>query len=130
MKFLQVILGYIEWHYGKAIITAFSLWRNLTNFLFNYFSIRNLFGNFFRPWRRLTEKYPKWYEFKDFISSFLVNTLMRIVGVIIRSFAIVFGIVCIALFIILFPFALIAWFVLPIAILALAIAGLILIIFG
>lgn len=130
MKLLRVFLNYLKWHYGKGILTAFSLWKNLTIFLFDYFSIRSLLGNFFTPWRRLTESYPRWYEFKDFFSSFVINTLMRIVGIIIRFFTIVFGSICIILFILSFPFALFIWIITPLLALTLVISGLILIIFG
>ena len=130
MKFMLVFLDYLLWHYGKGIRSSFLLWKNLTAFLFNYFSIKSLFGNFFTPWRRLSDAYPKWYQFKDFFSTLISNALMRIVGVIIRSFVLFFGLLIIGVFIIFYPVALAVWLLIPPAIVFALILGIILIIFG
>jgi hypothetical protein len=130
MKFLQVFAEYLKWHYSKAVISAFYLWKNLTVFFFNYFSIKILFINFFSPWRRMSEYYPKWYQFKEFFSAILLNTLMRIVGVIIRIPVIIFGSVFVFLFAVSFPIFLLLWLVLPLLIVGLMIIGVIWIIFG
>lgn len=129
MKYLQVFWGYLVWHYGKAILSSFSLWKNLTVFIFNFFSIKYLLGNFFTPWKRLNESYPKWYEFKEYFSSLILNTLMRIVGMIIRFFTIIIGLFCTIIFIISFPLALFIWIITPLIILFLIVIGIILITF-
>lgn len=130
MKSLQVFFKYFKWHYGKAIIGSVYLWKNLTLFLFNYFSVKTLVVNFFTPWRRISESYPKWYNFKEYFSALLMNILMRIVGMFIRFFVIIFGLICTFIFIILYPIALITWLVLPIILLTILLAGTTLIIIG
>ncbi len=130
MKSLQVFLKYFKWHYGKAIIASISLWKNLTLFLFSFFSIKTLILNFFTPWRRISDSYPKWYNFKEYFSTLLTNTLMRIVGMFIRFFVIIFGLICTFIFLILYPVALLIWLVLPVAILTIILAGITLIIIG
>ena len=130
MKFLQTSLGYLKWHYGKALIYTFSFWKNILVFLFNFFSIKSLLGNFFTPWKRLADSYPKRFSLKINSFTFLVNTIMRIVGIILRSIIIIIGLACCAIFVFSFPFALIAWLVLPPIVIFLLIYGLILIIFS
>jgi len=130
MGTLQVFLRYLKWHYSKAIVSSFLLWQTLLIFLFNFFSIKTLLGNFFTPWKRMYERYPKWYEFKEYFSSLVINTMMRIVGIIIRFFTVTFGLICILIFIVLFPAALILWLLLPFIIVGLFALGLLLIING
>ncbi|MFA6227061.1 MAG: hypothetical protein WC631_01085 [Candidatus Paceibacterota bacterium] len=130
MKFLLVFWRYLLWHYSKGVKASFLLWENLTSFLYNFFSIRSLLGNFFTPWRRLSDIYPKWYEFKEFFSTFLTNGLMRIVGMFIRFFVLLFGFTVILIFILLYPVAFIVWLLLPPAIIFMILAGIVLIING
>jgi len=128
MKFLRTFLGYLKWHYGKALMTTFAFWKNILIFLFNFFSIKSLSGNFFTPWKRLVDIYPKKFNLKIYFFTFLVNTIMRIVGIILRSIIILIGLVfCFAL-IILLPVTLLVWLALPIIIISLIVSGLILII--
>lgn len=128
MRFLQVFFKYFKWHYSKAIISSIYLWKNLTLFLLNYFSIKTLLLNFFTPWRRISNTYPKWYSFKEYFSTLLLNTLMRIVGMFIRFFVIILGLISTFVFIVSYPLALIIWLILPVVILAIIITGIILII--
>jgi hypothetical protein len=130
MKFVLVFWDYLLWHYTKGIKASFMLWKNLTVFLYNFFSIRSLFGNFFTPWRRLADNYPKWYRFSEFFSTVLMNGLMRIVGMFIRFFVLLFGLLIILIFIILYPVALVIWLLLPPAIILAILSGIVLIIFG
>lgn len=130
MKSLQVFFKYFKWHYGKAITASISLWKNLARFLFNFFSIKTLILNFFTPWRRISDSYPKWYNFKEYFSTLLMNTLMRIVGMFIRFFVIIFGLICTFIFVISYPAALLIWLVLPVIILTIILAGITLIIIG
>ena len=130
MKSLQVFFKYFKWHYGKALIGSVYLWKNLTLFLLNFFSIKTLILNFFTPWRRISDSYPKWYNFKEYFSTLAINTLMRIVGIFIRFFVIIFGLICTFVFVILYPVAFIFWITLPIILLTIILAGATLIIIG
>lgn len=130
MKSLQVFFKYFKWHYGKAIASSVSLWKNLALFLLNFFSIKTLVLNFFTPWKRIYDSYPEWYNFKEYFSTLIMNTLMRIVGMFIRFFVIIFGLICTFIFIISYPFALLTWLVLPVIILTIILAGITLIIIG
>ncbi len=135
MNFLKTIFGYFKWHYGKALFSTFILWKNLLFFLVHFFSLKSLFTNFFTPWRKLTENYPQNFDlssetFKKYISTFTVNTIMRIFGMILRTFAILIGLVCCLSFILILPATLVFWLILPFLIISLLLFGLILIFFS
>lgn len=130
MNFLSVLGSYLKWHYSKAIYNVFSIWKNLSVFIFNFFSIKSLFVNFFAPWKRLAESYPKGLDVKGYLSAFLINAIMRVVGIIFRFFMLIVGIICYLLFLITLPFVLIFWLIFPLIILSLIVIGIILIFFS
>lgn len=130
MKYFTTFLGYLKWHYGKALIFTFTFWKNILVFLFNFFSIKSLLGNFFTPWKRLADSYPKNFNLSAYFYTFLVNTIMRIVGIILRSIIILVGLTCCIIYIILLPLSMIFWLALPVIIIFLVVYGLILIFFS
>lgn len=130
MKFLTTFLGYLKWHYGKALVTTFTFWKNILIFIFNFFSIKSLSGNFFTPWKRLAENYPVKFNFKAYTFTFLVNTIMRIVGVFLRSIIIFIGLIFCIVYIALLPVSLLIWLSLPPIIILLLGYGLVLVIFS
>jgi hypothetical protein len=135
MNLIRTILGYLKWHYGKALFSTFKLWKNLLYFLVHYFSLKSLFTNFFTPWKRLTEGYPAKFNLdkgtlEKYFSTFLVNTIMRIFGMLFRTFAIIIGISCCLSFILILPLTLGFWLFLPILIFLSILLGLILILFS
>jgi hypothetical protein len=130
MKILSSFLGYLKWHYGKALITTFSFWKNILVFLFNFFSIKSLIGNFFTPWKRLADSYPKKFNLAIYFNTFIANSLMRIVGMILRTVIIIVGLICCAIYIVLLPITVLVWLLLPPAIIAIMVYGLVLIFFS
>ncbi len=130
MRLLTTFLGYLKWHYGKALLKTFALWKNILVFIFNFFSIKSLIGNFYMPWKRLADNYPENFNIKAYFKTFLTNTIMRIVGMLMRSIIIIVGLFCCIIYIIFLPVTLIFWIALPAIIGFLMIYGLILIIFS
>jgi hypothetical protein len=130
MNFLLVIGSYLKWHYSKAIYNVFSIWKNISIFIFNFFSIKSLFFNLFSPWKRLSENYPKFINIKEYLGTLIVNTIMRVVGVLLRSFMLILGLFCFCIFLITLPFIIIIWLIFPLIILYLIITGIILIFFS
>lgn len=130
MNFLSVFLRYLKWHYTKALLSTFSLWKNILVFLFNFFSIKSLLGNFFTPWKRLADNYPKRFNLQIYFFTFLVNTIMRVLGVILRSIVILIGLLTCLVYIVILPLTLIFWLALPPIIAWLIIKGLLLIFFS
>ena len=124
MRYLTIFLGYLKWHYGKALLIAFLFWRNILVFLFNFFSIKILLKDFFTPWKRLADSYPKHFDIKAYFFTFIANTLMRIVGMVLRAIVLFVGIISCAIFIILLPVIYFIWIVSPFVVLALILYGL------
>jgi hypothetical protein len=127
MKIVVILLGYIKWHYTKGLKSFLNIWKNFFVFLFNYFSIRQLINNIFDPWKRMTDPYPKRFSFKLYLFAFIVNSIMRILGFILRLAILLVGLLVILAFVISLPFLIIIWLLLPLIILVLFVSGLYLI---
>lgn len=113
MKIVLITFGYLKWHYGKAIKSIFSIWKDFLKFVANLFSLRNLFRNLLDPWKRMNDPYPKHFSFKGYLFVFIVNIITRIVGFIMRSFLLVIGALAYIISICLLPFILLVWLLLP-----------------
>ena len=114
MRFATVLGHYFIWHYGRSISELTKIYRNLITFTFNFFSVPTLVVSYFAPWRRMGEDYPeKSVDPFDYFSVFLVNLIMRIVGIVMRTIVIVFGMLITLLVIASYPIVLVLWIVLP-----------------
>lgn len=125
MELFLFVEQYFLWHYSRALREIIGITENFVWFLYNFFSIPVLVKTFFSPWRRMQETYRKGFYLGDFFSSLAINTIMRIVGVIIRTATIVVG--CVAIIAVLLAgvifFAI--WLVLPAVILLFIYQGII-----
>ena len=101
---------YLAWHYSEALNDMRRIWKNFFVFLFNFFSISLLIRTLFSPWHRMQENYTK---IEDFFGNLIVNTLMRIVGAVIRLIFIIMGVISLVLCAVLGLVALAFWLVLP-----------------
>jgi len=113
MEILIVILGYIKWHYSRAVLSLSTIWKNLFSFLFNYFSVKFLFLNFFDPWKKMSDSYPKFFNIKKYLDVFLANLIMRTVGIIMRTILLIVSFLSFILLILLYPLFLVIWILLP-----------------
>ena len=124
MHFAIVIGRYFIWHYGRAISDLTRIYRNLIAFIFNFFSVSILVNSYFAPWRRLSEDYPaKSVDLFNYFSTFLVNIIMRLVGIFMRTVIIVLGIAVTLLVILSYPIILLFWIVLPFAVIIIFFIG-------
>ncbi len=122
MAFVQIFWYYIVWHYTKAFRDIFRITLNYLWFIENFFSINLLMRTLISPWRRLSISGGKGKE-DSFFGAFLINTLMRLVGFLIRSVTIIFGALSLlATFALGFIF-IILWLFLPFIIFILFLAG-------
>ena len=124
MGLFNIVPYYVQWHYTIALNDFYRLWSNALWFIRHFFSISVLLHTLFLPFERLHETYEKGFNLENFFAALVVNTLMRIVGAIVRLFFVALGIiflafVCLAGFVTLF-----IWFLFPIAIALLFIMGL------
>jgi hypothetical protein len=127
MRIISIIFGYIKWHYSTAFISFTTVWKNILYFIFDFFSIRLVFKNFFDPWKRMSDPYPKSFSLKKYFYAFLTNIIVRIVGMIMRTAIIIVGLACSFTFILFYPLALIIWILMPFITLSLLGMGLLLI---
>ena len=125
MRFLVVILNYLVWHYSRAIIEFSHIYKNILTFLFNFFSIPILVRSYFAPWRRMGEDYTKniFIDFEDAAAVFVVNIIMRIVGIVMRTFIILFGLFFVTVVALFYPILLILWLLLPLILIVLVFLG-------
>ncbi len=127
MKILVICLGYFHWHYTRGLRSLFDIWQNFLVFIFQFFSVSYLIKNFFDTWKRMSDPYPKSFSFKDYLLTFLVNLIARIVGMIMRAGLLIISLLALGLFCLLLPVLIIGWLVLPFLILGIISSGLYLI---
>jgi hypothetical protein len=124
MRFATVLGHYFIWHYGRAIRDLTRIYKNLIAFTFNFFSVPILVASFFAPWRRMGEDYPeRSVEPFDYFSVFLVNLIMRLVGIVMRGIVIVLGMAFTLLLILSYPLVLLFWLILPFALVIIFFVG-------
>jgi hypothetical protein len=125
MRFLAIIVNYIVWHYTKAILEFSHIYKNILSFVFNFFSIPVLVRSYFAPWRRMGEDYTKdiFHDFEDVAAVFVVNLIMRIVGVVMRTVIIIAGLLCLVIVALFYPILLAAWLLLPLILVVLVMLG-------
>lgn len=125
-----VILRFWAWYYtgaGKSLVRA---WKNFIIFVREYYSIPLLLRTLFYPWRRDITKYGRGFSIKNFLETLSFNLISRSIGFVVRSVAIVIGLICLLGVIILGFIALIIWLMLPVILLFLIIIGLLLLLAG
>lgn len=130
MNLYTTFFGYMKWHYGRALFTTFSFWRNIITFLFNYFSIKDLSLNFFTPFKRIMNVHLGQVNIVKYVYTFLLTVLGSIIEVVVRLVLLVLGLSVCLVFIAFLPVSLLIWLLLPIFIAFLLVSGLILMIFS
>lgn len=123
MYALRLVPQYIWWHYTSAFVDIFRIVGNIFWFLLHFFSVPDTFKTFFKPWQRLQEKYHKGFSLEAFASSLVVNLLMRLVGVIMRSILLSFALVSFIVTFIVVIVWLLLWVATPPALVVLLIVG-------
>ena len=125
MRFLAIIVSYFVWHYTKAILEFSHIYKNIISFVFNFFSIPVLVQSYFAPWRRMGEDYTKNIvtDFADVTSVFVVNLIMRLVGMVMRTIIIVFGLLFVIGVALFYPILLVFWLLMPLIIIVLIMLG-------
>jgi hypothetical protein len=110
------IVSYFTWHYGRAFA---EIWNTCTNYIWavwHFFSVPLLFKTFFSTWRKLDVGYGRGLDIENFIGPFIVNSLMRLVGMILRAVIICIGLLGIVV-VFLFGIAVtVVWIFLPVII--------------
>ena len=144
MIFTIILRDYFRWHYSKAFVDIFHIWRNITHFVFHFFSISALFRTLFQPWKRIeAQRETRGFDIGDYLSTKMVNLMMRLVGYeimallvllclvgfVMRLMLITIGFIFIMIVVIVGIQFLVVWAVLPAVVLFVGVAGLHLIFF-
>lgn len=117
--------GYLFWHYGRSFKELVGIWGNMMWFGFHLFSVRKLLSSFFEPLNRLHEEYPKNQGFDPsaIASAFIVNSMMRLIGMIFRAFLIALGLATELLLVATGVAVFVGWLLFPIVIVLLVSVG-------
>ena len=87
-----LLLAYLKWHYLEAPKEILKGLRNILWFELNYFSVGLLVKTFFSPWRKISWDYGRGFDLGRFLFTFASNLISRILGAVVRSFIITWGI--------------------------------------
>ncbi|NTV22676.1 MAG: hypothetical protein HGB03_03925 [Candidatus Yonathbacteria bacterium] len=104
---------YVIWHYTRALTELTTTGATLVWFVGRFFSIGTLIRTFFSPWKRMAESYPSIVDIGHFIETFIVNTLMRAIGMITRTVLIFIGLIALFISSLLYVCAFIVWIFAP-----------------
>lgn len=114
MRLIPMLIHYVWWHYTTAIADLVRNYFNLVTWLKNFFSLNHLTRNLFAPWKRLGEEYPGRFDIQVFLTALVVNTLMRLVGFIIRLFLLEIGLMAVMASVLVFVVVLFVWLTMPV----------------
>lgn len=126
MQLATLVWNYFVWHYTRAYRELIHIEKNLLWFLFHFFSLPELTRTFLAPWKRLGENYGSIFDTEEFFAALITNSLMRVVGIVMRALIIVAGCVVLATALVGSFIALLMWTVLPLVIIFAFITGVVL----
>lgn len=114
MNALVLMRDYIVWHYTTGIVDLLYIWRNFLWAVGHMFSVKDVLLTLFSPFKRLQEQTPSPLKnLEGFLSSLVVNILMRIVGLVIRSALLILAFLSWAFLLVFGVVSLVVWFLLP-----------------
>lgn len=123
MTSINLIIRYFLWHYTKAFVDFFHIWRDFFWFCLRFFSIPTMLRTLFSPWKRISEERSGGIE--GFFTSLVVNSIMRIIGFFMRSMLIVIGCLSLVAVFVFGVTALVIWIFAPLIILVTFVKGII-----
>jgi hypothetical protein len=128
MFFLTILIDYLYWHYTKALVSYIRIYKNFFVFVVQLFSIGELLKSLFSPYKRIVERHETGFDIGLILSDLLINTVSRIIGLIIRLCIILAGLlsVCVLTMLALCLYAI--WLVAPMLLVVCFFTGLYLII--
>lgn len=112
----SLTLTYTYWHYTTALPHLLDHIKVLMTFLWRFFDVPTLLSTLLAPWRRLGESYEGGFDLKDAIGTFIINSLMRLVGAVVRLTIAAFGMVILMVGAALSLTVFAAWALLPVVI--------------
>jgi len=113
-----MLIKYLEWHFLEVPREILKGSKNILKFNLNYFSILLLLRTFFSPWKKYRWFYPRGFSVPKYFEVFVSNSMSRIIGMILRVFLIIIGVLTevFIFFAVIFVFA--GWIIFPLLLLA------------
>jgi hypothetical protein len=121
---ILLAIQYVRWHYTYAVADLVGIMLNFVWFLYEFFSIPILLKTLFVPFHRLSESKHTGFDPAAWLQALTINTLMRIVGALMRLLLIAIGIVLIMLVAVVGLGFLIVWLLAPLFVIFLVGSGL------
>lgn len=91
MLLTTILHHYLLWHYSRAFLDLFHVWRNLLWFIIHFFSLPQLARSLIAPYRRITEERGETWSIEDLAGFVIIGMISRIIGFLIRTILIIFG---------------------------------------
>jgi len=113
-----IIFQYFVWHFKDTPKELLKAWKNYLRFYLEYFSLPALLKTYFSHWHRYRFSYGKGFNPALWAEAFVGNMMSRIVGMILKTFILVFGIIFEVFVFFAGLIMIFAWFLLPIILLA------------
>lgn len=114
MPIFTIARDYMVWHYSRAYVDIVHIWWNYLWFVNHLFSVPEVVMSWFAPFKRIQEDKVNFIKSpSDFFSNFIVNLILRFVGIIIRTALLTIALIG---FVFVFIFglgAILVWTVLP-----------------
>ena len=110
----NIVLQWLSWQFLEMPRNILKAWGNFLKFGLNYFSVPLLIKTFFSPWRRYVWVYPKGFDIGKYLEVWFSNLISRILGVVLRFFLIIIGILAEILIVFGGLIFLLVWLILPI----------------
>jgi hypothetical protein len=110
---ISLLASYFCWHYTTAYKELSKHFKNFLWFFYHFFSMPVLLRTYFEPWKRMEERYPKGLDIGGMASTFLINSMMRLIGALMRSVILLIGVIALAIVFCLGIACFVVWTVLP-----------------
>jgi hypothetical protein len=117
----NIFFQYLSWQFFDVPGNILKAWKNFLKFNLNYFSVPLLLKSFFSPWRRYKVSYGRGFDIGKYLETLISNLIFRFLGLMMRSFLIIFGLLVEIFIIFVGILIFFGWLILP----AILIAGLI-----
>lgn len=117
----SIFVAYFYWHYSQGLRELFGVLGNFLWFITNFFSFSLLLKTLFAPWKRMGESYGRGLDINRILSTFVVNSLMRLVGFVIKFFVLLVGLIAYVVVTVFGLIALVVWLGFPVLLLACAV---------
>ncbi len=117
----NIFFSYVHWHYLQGFGELVGVFGNVLWFIKNFFSFNLLTHTLFALWRRMGESYVAGFNLENLVETFIVNSLMRVVGFVSRVVVLLVGVLSYGVISLLFLLVMMLWLLLPAVLLGCAI---------